>query len=221
MDNFFNSLKGIMGDNIFNPWFCHDKKNDINSGSSAQRFLHLKQYLSERKNAKYILIAEALGYQGGHFSGIPMTSERILLGKMRHKSIAPEHVFSEIKPHRTSKPSVKKDGFTEPTATIVWGKLIKSGFNMKEFVFWNAFPCHPYNPKKGILSNRTPSDDEFEKGVVAMKELFKLFSGIKAIAVGKKATAQLRKLGIDAPEVRHPANGGATKFREQIMKEIK
>jgi hypothetical protein len=88
-------------------------------------------------------------------------------------------------------------------------------------VFWNAFPCHPYNPKKGILSNRTPSDDEFEKGVVVMKELFELFRGIKAIAVGKKAKAQLRKLGIDAPEVRHPANGGATKFREQIMKEIK
>ncbi len=220
MDNFFNSLKDIRLGNIFNPWFCYDEENDIDLDSSTKRLLHLKQYLKERKKAKYLLVAEALGYQGGHFSGIPMTSERILLGKMEHKSITPKHVFSGIKPHRTSKPSVKKDGFTEPTATIVWGKLIKSGFDMKDFVFWNAFPWHPYNPKKGILSNRTPTDDELEKGIAVMNELLKLLNVIKVIAVGEKARVQLSKMRINAPTVRHPANGGAKKFREQIMREI-
>ena len=221
MESFFKSLKTIKLDNIFNPWFCHDKQNDINENSPSIRHLQLRQYLSERKNAKYLLLAEALGYQGGHFSGIPMTSERILLGKMKHKSITPEHVFSGIEPQRTSKPSVKKDGFTEPTATIVWKRLISAGFDMKEFIFWNAFPWHPYNPKKGILSNRTPSDDELEKGKPVINELLSLINITKIITVGEKARVQLEKTGIYAPTVRHPANGGAGKFREQIIKVIK
>ncbi len=221
MDGFFKSLKAVKLDNIFNPWFCCDKGHDIDSDSPAIRLSQLKQYLLERKNAKYLLVGEALGYQGGHFTGIPMTSERILLGKMRHKSITPGHVFSGIEPRRTSMPSVKKDGFTEPTATIVWERLITSGFDMRDFILWNAFPWHPYKPEKGILSNRTPSDKEFEKGKPVMLELLKSVNVTKVIAVGEKSRVQLGEMGIDASMVRHPANGGAPKFREQIIQVIK
>lgn len=221
MDDFFKSLQTIKCKNVFNPWFSYDIDNDIDSSAPDRRLLQLRQYLSERKKAKYILMAEALGYQGGHFSGIPMTSERILLGKMTHKSITPQHVFSGIKPDRTSKPSVKINGFTEPTATIVWERLIKSGFDMKDFIFWNAFPWHPYNREKGILSNRTPSDEEFKKGKVVIKKLLQVTNISKIIAVGKKAKIQLGNMGIKVPAVRHPANGGAGKFREQIIREIR
>ena len=221
MDNFFNSLQEIKSENVFNPWFSNDLDNDINSDAPHIRSLQLRQYLSERKKAKYILIAEALGYQGGHFTGIPMTSERILLGKMSRKSISPQHVFTGIEPERTSKPSVKVDGFTEPTATIVWERLIKSGFDMNDFIFWNAFPWHPYKPEKGLLSNRTPSDEEFKKGKVVIKELLKATNVSRIIAVGEKAKIQLGDMGITAPVVRHPANGGAGKFREQIIREIR
>jgi len=221
MDAFFKSLRAVSLDNIFNPWFCRDEENDIDSNSPAIRFSQLKQYMLERKNAKYLLVGEALGYQGGHFTGIAMTSERILLGKMRHKSITPGHVFSGIEPRRTSMTSVKKDGFTEPTATIVWERLITSGFDMRDFILWNAFPWHPYKPEKGILSNRTPSDNEFEKGKPVMLELLKSANVTKVIAVGEKSRIQLEEMGIDASMVRHPANGGAPKFREQIIQVIK
>ncbi len=221
MDGFFKSLQAVDLDNIFNPWFCRDEGNDIDSGSPVVRLLQLKQYLLERKNARYLLVGEALGYQGGHFTGIAMTSERILLGKMRHKSITPGHVFSGIEPQRTSRPSVKKDGFTEPTATIVWERLITSGFDMRDFILWNVFPWHPYKPEKGILSNRTPSDNEFERGKPVMLELLKSVNVTKVIAVGEKSRIQLGEMGIDAVMVRHPANGGAPKFREQIIQVIK
>lgn len=221
MNIFLKKLKKVSLDNVFNPWFQQDRVNDIDSKSPSIRRLQLEQYLSERKKAKYLLIAEALGYQGGHFTGIPMTSERILLGNMRHKSITPSHVFSGIKPKRTSKPSVKKDGFSEPTATIVWERLISLGFNTKDFIFWNAFPWHPYNPERGMLSNRTPSDKEMEKGNDVIHELLNTINISKIIAVGHKAKVQLEKLGIEAPLVRHPANGGAGKFRDQILKEIR
>ncbi|GAX61034.1 parvulin-like peptidyl-prolyl isomerase [Candidatus Scalindua japonica] len=221
MDGFFQSLKIVKLDNVFNPWFCQDKENDIDSGSPAIRLSQLRQYLLERQDAKYLLVGEALGYQGGHFTGIAMMSERILLGKMRHKSIMPRHVFSGIEPRRTSMPSVKKDGFTEPTATIVWERLITSGFDMRDFIIWNAFPWHPYKPEIGILSNRTPSEIEFEKGKPAMLELLKSVNVSKIIAVGEKSRVQLREMDIDALMVRHPANGGASKFREQIIQAIK
>ncbi|MDP6923178.1 MAG: uracil-DNA glycosylase [Candidatus Scalindua sp.] len=221
MDGFFKSLQAVKLDNVFNPWFCRDEENDIDSDSPAIRLSQLKQYMLERKNAKYLLVGEALGYQGGHFTGIAMTSERILLGKMRHKSITPGHVFSGIEPRRTSMPSVKKDGFTEPTATIVWERLITSGFDMRDFILWNALPWHPYKPEKGILSNRTPSDGEFEKGKPVMLALLESVNVTKVIAVGEKSRIQLGEMGIDASMVRHPANGGAPKFREQIIQVIK
>lgn len=206
--------------NVFNPWFDYDPQNDIDQKSPEKRLSHLKQYLSERKDADFLLLAEALGYQGGHFSGIPMTSERILLGKLKHKFINPEHVFKGIEPYRTSLTSVKKDGFTEPTATIVWEELVKSQLDTRNFIFWNAFPWHPYRPDTAMLSNRTPSSEEIAEGIVVLRKLLKYAQKAKIIAVGKKAQSLLKKMGINAPQIRHPANGGATKFREQLQKEV-
>ncbi len=54
-----------------------------------------------------------------------------------------------------------------------------------------------------------------------MLELIKSVNFKKIIAVGEKSKLQLGQMGIDASVVRHPANGGAPKFREQIIKVIK
>src|SRR5439155_21423002 len=103
------------------------------------------------------IVGEALGYRGGHFSGIPMTSERMLLGKQpdvlaalceRRNLLERANddcrksrlgIIAGIKPRRTSKASVCLNGFSEPTATIVWGALLKIGLLPYEFVLWNAF----------------------------------------------------------------------------------
>ena len=220
MKKFIESLERKRTHNVFNPWFDHDPENDTDKDCSHIRMSQLRAYLSERKNAKFLLVAEALGYQGGHFSGIPMTSERILLNKMTHKAITPEHVFKGFSPQRTSLASVKADGFTEPTATIIWGMLIDAGLDTRNFIFWNAFPWHPYKPEKGILSNRTPTDNELEEGIRVLNNLIDFTDGARIIAIGNKSQVLLNTMGIDAPKVRHPANGGATKFREQLLVEI-
>jgi len=135
-----NLLKIKNSPHVFNPWWETDLEHDLDGNSPRIRREQLSQYLLERQGAKFLLVGEGLGYQGGHFTGIAMTSERILLGHMLHKGITPEQVFSGIKSRRTSRPDIKENGFSENTATIVWGYLAEAGYNSRDFLFWNAFP---------------------------------------------------------------------------------
>jgi uracil-DNA glycosylase len=164
--------------------------------------------------AKLLVIGEALGYRGGHFSGIPMTSERMLLPKQ-------QNIVAGIKPRRTSKPSVCPNGFAEPTATIVWGALLKIGVLPGEFVLWNAFPWHSFDPHRGLLSNRMPNKSEQFSGRPVLKSFLELFPCEQIVALGKIAAAQLEQLGLIAHCVRHPASGGAKFFRQQIAEIVR
>ena len=216
LDAFFRALKRPESDLVFNPWFESDTENDRLKTAPKKRLANLKEYLGERTDAQYLLLAEALGYQGGHFSGIPMTSERILLGHVTHKGITPEHVTTTPLT-RTSNDKKHDNGFNEPTATIVWGKLISEGLDTRNFVFWNAFPWHPYKQPGNLLTNRTPTNTELKEGEKVLRLLLKAFDFKKIIALGNKAESSLKKIGIQAEKVRHPAMGGAEKFREQFL----
>lgn len=214
---FIDSLKRTPP-GLFNPWFHFDKKNDITSDAPIIRRKQLKAYLSERTGrARVLFIAEALGYQGGHFTGLAMTSERILLGHQLEKyGVKPDDVFKGIKPQRTSRIEVNRMGMSEPTATIMWGALADLGFNPYETVLWNSVPWHPYHKEKGMLSNRTPLSHELNAGLKHLKNFISLFPKAKVIAVGRKCEQSMTELGIDHLGVRHPANGGAPRFRNQL-----
>jgi uracil-DNA glycosylase len=212
LDNFVRLLKASPSGAVFNPWWEFDEENDIGPRTPAIRRKHLVAYFRERlSKARLAIVGEALGYRGGHFSGIPMTSERMLLGKQAD-------IVAGIKPRRTSKPSVCPDGFSEPTATIVWGALLKIGVLPDEFVLWNAFPWHSFDPRRGLLSNRRPNKLEQLSGRPVLKAFLELFACEQIVALGKIAAAQLEQLGLNTHCVRHPASGGARLFREQIAK---
>ena len=203
---------------IFNPWFMHDRENDENSQAPQIRKAHLIEYLELRhQKTKFLLIAEAIGYQGGHFSGIAMTSERILLGGKTQEKIFPQDVI-HTQAQRTSRPSLRKDGFSEPTATIVWKTMLSSSIAPYEFVLWNAFPWHPLNSQHPtpLLSNRTPTPQEMQYASSFLDEFLSLFPQAQIIAIGKKCAERLAQMQIVVPSVRHPANGGANKFRQQM-----
>jgi len=212
LDRFVQRLKASPSGAVFNPWWQIDEENDISPDSPAVRRRHLLVYFRERLGkARLAIVGEALGYRGGHFSGIPMTSERMLLRKQ-------QNIVARIKPRRTSKPSVCPNGFTEPTATIVWGALLKIGVPHDEFVLWNAFPWHSFDPHRGLLSNRMPNKFEQLSGRPVLKAFLELFPCDTIVALGKIAAAQLEQLGLNAQCVRHPASGGARLFRQQIAK---
>lgn len=216
--HFIQSLKDKPTQHLFNPWFERDLENDLNSEAPVIRRRQLSQYLEERLGrAKYLFIAEALGYQGGHFTGIAMTSERILLGHQESKyDIKPTDVFSGVSPNRTSRPELIEKGMTEPTATIMWGAMADLRIDPYEVVLWNALPWHPYRPDKGLLSNRTPTAEEMSAGLRHLRTFIDLFENVQLVAVGRKCEESMDELGYDHTAVRHPANGGAPKFRRQV-----
>ena len=185
----------------------------------------MRRYLELRQHAHYLFIAEALGYQGGHFSGVAITSERILLGQ--HKAVRPASVLGAWDYRRTSSPASaqlnatqKAKGFNEPTDTVVWSTLQNHGLAAFDVILWNIFPWHPHKEGK-LLTNRTPSTSELDVGVEYAKMLLELVPNMQIVAIGQKAADTLGRYGIACKAVRHPSMGGAETFRAQVAELFK
>jgi hypothetical protein len=217
IDDFLQLLKNSPSGAVFNPWWEVDEENDIGRGAPAIRRNQLRAYLQKRlRKAQLALIGEAVGYRGSHFSGIPMTSERLLLGRSKKVRLKSNDFFSNIKPRRTSNPEKCPDGFSEATATIVWGTLLQLGLKPDRFVLWNAFPWHSFDPRRGMLSNRTPKKSEQVAALPVLNGFLELFPCEQVVALGKIAAGHLEELDVNAHRVRHPASGGARLFRQQL-----
>jgi hypothetical protein len=112
---------------VFNPWRDVDTVNDASTDAPWIRSKNLTMYLQSRTGrARLLLVGEAPGYQGCHFSGIAMTSERIILGNK--PGIPQSAVFPAVDrrhiahQRRTSRDDLYPLGANEPTATD-WGWL--------------------------------------------------------------------------------------------------
>ena len=220
INTFINKLQSYQGKDVFNPWRDFDTDTEIGPQAPAMRRENLRRYLQLRQNAHYLFIAEALGYQGGHFSGVAITSERILLGQ--HKDVRPESVLGQWQYGRTSKPTSellnatqRAKGFNEPTDTVVWSTLQNHGVAAFDVILWNIFPWHPHKAGN-LLTNRTPSTPELDVGVEFAKMLLELVPGMQIVAIGQKAADTLSRYCIGCTAVRHPSMGGAETFRTQV-----
>jgi hypothetical protein len=199
---------------VFNPWLDLDPDNDMAAEAPRIRTDNLTRYLEQRTDhAQFVLIGEAPSYRGAKFCGIAMTSERILLGGQ--SKIPPDAVFDGPKA-RTSRCELFPKGSIEPTASVVWSLLLSMGFAPGEFIFWNAFPCHPHKPQQR-LTNRAPTPIELRTTGEVLPALLALAPHARVVAVGRVAQKALAALSVAAPAVRHPAMGGATQFRRDIQ----
>lgn len=222
---FVKSLTRYHGENVFNPWADFDPDYDVAYARSIRK-AQLERYLARRLNsARILLIAEACGYQGGRFTGIAMTCERMMLSL--HPDINAKMVIG-VPGRRTSRessPFIPKDvqrkkGFNEPTDTVVWNACLDAGLEANEFILWNIFPFHPHK-EDHMLSNRTPTEAELAAGLSYTKELLAITGPLPIFAVGRKSEATLQNAGYDAIGLRHPANGGANLFREGLRDALK
>ena len=225
INTFIDKLQSYQSENVFNPWRDFDHATEIGPEAPEIRRKNLRRYLALRENAHYLFIAEALGYQGGHFSGVAITSERIFLGQ--HKDVRPESVLGEWSYARTSNPArallnatQKAKGFNEPTDTVVWSTLQNHGVAAFDVILWNIFPWHPHKAGN-LLTNRTPSTPELDVGVEFAKMLLELVPSMQIVAIGQKAADTLGRYGIACKAVRHPSMGGAEIFRAQVAELFK
>jgi uracil-DNA glycosylase len=184
---------------IHNPWrdLC---TTELRPDGCMLRQERLRRHLNA-PNPRLLIIGEAPGYQGCRYSGLAFSSERLLVEKAipRMNGLDGERITNRGKP------------WSEPSATIVWGALYEHGLAM-DTVMFNAVPWHPEGAR-GIHSNRTPSTDEKTEGLKYVPMLLKIFPGIKVAALGNTSSDMLTELCVEHVKLRHPANGGAGKFR--------
>jgi len=159
-----------------------------------------------------LLVAEAFGYRGGRVTGVPLTSEAVIDTHPRFRHCFPDIVDAYI-------PCREKGAHrTESTASIVWRLFDELELDVAPCC-WNIVPLHPFDVDAGLWSNRTPTRREIDTGAEFAVDLIDLLRPSLIIAVGKCASRGLSTAGIDHVAVRHPSQGGANLFREQ-MREI-
>lgn len=181
-----------------------------NRTEEGRRRLHnLRTYFEHglANSPKVLLVGEAPGYQGTYRTGVPFTSESILLGPANKFGIYGGTDNGYMRVYETERV------WKEPSATVVQ-KVIN---DLPEFpLIWATFPLHPHKP--GIeLSNRAPSSAEVAIGAELLRDLILILQPERVVAVGNIAEKCLLSLGFDIVKVRHPSHGGATQFRDQLL----
>lgn len=200
-----NEVIGLLRDfkspNIFNPWRDVDVL-DLDQETAAQwRRIRLEQHFD--CTPKFLLIGEAPGYQGCHFSGVPFTNEKLLM----------DGAIPRIR--MNTRITARDTPWSEPSATIVWRELHRLNI-ADQTVMWNAFAWHPHKPGNS-MSNRAPTQVELREGSHVLRSVIELFPGAQVIAVGNVAELALSRLDVKTHgKVRHPSMGGATMFRDQL-----
>ena len=203
---FLQLLAQRCGPHTFNPWTDHDPTTDADPNAPAQRLVRLRAHLEG--NPRWILIGEAPGYQGCKVSGIPFTSERLMLeGTIPRIGLKSQRLSTRMRP------------WSEPSATIVWGALRELDIADRT-ILWNAYPWHPHKPGHPH-SNRTPTSAERAVGRPVLLALLKAFPTARLFALGRQAEHTLSALGIVAIPLRHPAMGGATQFRVGLRRALR
>ncbi|KRE79294.1 uracil-DNA glycosylase [Arthrobacter sp. Soil763] len=168
---------------------------------------NLALYLQEvrERSPKILLLGEAPGFRGMRITGVPFTNRTILEG--------PPNVFGLFGPGKGYVLPPEAAGIAaEPTATVMWEVLAEVGVLP---LLWSACPWHTHVPGKP-LSNRTPSAAEAALGTPFWQALAAEFGIETVVAVGNVADRSLRRNGVSAVKIRHPAHGGRAGFKRGL-----
>jgi len=174
------------------------------------RRTNLQRYLDHvGTTADTLLVAEAPGWRGMTNTGIPFTSMRELRA---------------METDATGMPQLGFDPLVPPAPTAEWeasSRVVQAA--LAEWhgplpLAWAIFPHHPF-AAPDRLTNRTPRPSEVRDGAPVALALLDALGGaphVRVVAVGRKAQGALATAGIEAVAVRHPAQGGARQFTEEL-----
>jgi hypothetical protein len=176
--------------NLFNPFnqicLVHDRPD-----APAIRCRNLIRLLRahQRLGTKMVWVFEAPSYQGIYED----------IGEL----LGMQAVFEK---------ATEGESKTALTTRLAW-KLAQD-LNLKPLI-WEAIPFHPHYANQP-LTNRRPTSKEIGQYKHFLLEPLGLFAPEHVLAVGRVAERALEICGVEATYVRHPAQGGAVEFREQV-----
>jgi hypothetical protein len=200
-----DALAAIPGsEQFFNPYADADDSN-----GAPDRRANLTRYLMQMQaiGPRAVMLAEAPGYRGCALTGIPVTSERIML-----RGVPKWGLFGEGYRPTSGHP----EGVAEASATILWGAVTEH-LDWPPLL-WNTVPLHPHKPGNR-QSNRTPTTAERRMGAPFLQRLFAIFPDTRVLAVGRTAARALAELGYEGfVPLRHPSQGGKRAFVEGLAR---
>ena len=183
--------------NCINPWRGRSAAAQLRQANLTH---YLEQMVAQQPTS--ILVGEAPGYRGCGLTGVPFTSERILVE-------GAAGLFGPDSSFKICGDSLKP--VSEASATIVWETL--QVYPEQLPLIWNACPFHPHKPGN-VQSNRPPNQPELLIGIKMLRNLLKLFPEINCIvAVGNRADEIMTRHHIDHYKIRHPSHGGKKEFQ--------
>lgn len=162
-----------------------------------RRERNLRRYLA-MPHASVLLLGEAPGWRGMTVTGVPFVSVR-----EAEAGVVPGLEL----------PSDPQAPW-EASSRVVWATL--RDWRGPIPLSWPVYPLHPFvagDPH----SNRTPRPAEVRAGAPVALELIRALDIETVVAVGRKAQGAIATAGIEAPAIRHPAQGGAAQFAEQLI----
>ena len=191
------------GDRMFNPYRDTDAHDGPDAPALRQANLAAAlDAVAEAGTPDVLVLAEAPGPWGCHFSGIPFTNERQLLDPEFPVTGTPtSRQFAE-----TGTP------MREMSGGIYWDAMLP---HWGRFWTWNAVPLHPHKADQP-LTIRTPGVREVRRWHGLLQEMIGILQPRAVVAVGRKAEGALQAIGAEPTYVRHPSQGGATLFRTGI-----
>ena len=189
----------VAGERLFNPYRDTDAHDAPDA--PARRRANLEAALDAvGARPEVLVVAEAPGPWGCRFSGVPFTNERQLLDPDFPVSGMP----TSARFAQTGEP------INEYSGTIYWNAMLP---HWGRFWTWNAVPLHPHKAGEP-LTIRTPGVREVRRWHGLLAATVDALAPRAVVAVGRKAEGALQAVGAAPVYVRHPSQGGATRFRE-------
>lgn len=180
---------------------------DATTADGSVRRRNLTRYLSlvHDSGSRVLMLAEAPGWRGMTNTGVPFMSVRELDARPGLVTGDEDGDRFRVPPDPTAP--------WEASSRIVWSALRDWVGPLP--VAWGVFPHHPF-VAGNRLTNRTPRPAEVRAGAPIALELASAMGIEHVVAVGRKAQGALADAGVEAVAVRHPAQGGARQFTEQL-----
>ena len=189
------------GDRAFNPYLDTDEHDAPDA--PQRRRANLEAALDAVGDRPEVLVvAEAPGPWGCRFSGVPFTNERQLL----------DPGFPVTGTPTSERFATTGEPVSEYSGTIYWDAMLP---HWGRFWTWNAVPLHPHKAGEP-LTIRTPGAREVRRWHGLLAATVDAVRPRAVVAVGRKAQGALAAVGADPVYVRHPSQGGATRFREGV-----